>query len=280
MTRKFNIVLFVLLVGLGGPFYWLMLNATTGQESVHPVTIAQLRRLALADTGEVPIVVRYENLGQRRVTSDLLAAGSGLRSTAYVVRAYQLVLADGGIVTIDRGLSRRAAQAEKLADFDPGAQAAVERALGAARLSLTLAPRLHHSGARDVPTGFGAGVTLPAPKQPYAATRGVVVIPTPDVGPDERMVYVQLEDGTELLFAGDIAPTRAAWMQQRPPARVARHYLEGRNREALGAWLRTVASLKAAAPALQVIAGHDLFLPGPLTHGFIAASDQTLRLPR
>lgn len=280
MTRKLNLTLFVLLVGLGAPFYWLMLNASTGSEAMHPVTIAQLRQLAHAKAGEVPIDVRYENLGERRVTSDLLAAGSGLRSVDYVVRAYQLVLSDGAIVTIDRGLSRQLAEAEKLGNFNPRAQAAVERALGSARLRLTLAPRLHHSGARDVPAGFGSGVASAAPTLPYAAARGVVVIPTPDVGPDERMIYVQLEDGIELLFAGDIAPTRTAWSEQRPPARAASRYLEGRNREALAAWLRTIARLKATAPALQIVAGHDPFLPGPLTNGFIAAHDQTHRHPR
>jgi hypothetical protein len=271
LTRKLNIVLLALLILVGGPFYWLLLNATTMDDARHPVTIAQLRRLAGTAPDQAPIDVRYETLGQRRVTSDLLVAGSGLRPVPFVIRAYELILPDGGVITIDRGLNRKAAQAERLANFDPRAQGSVEAALAVARISLTLAPGVQHSGEATVPGNDASGLSL------HAVAPGVVVISTADVGPGERMVYVRLADETELLFAGDIAPLRDAWSQVRPPARLTTSHWAPRDREALARWLRTVAAIKAAAPQLQIVAGHDAQVPSALTRGFIAPADQSRR---
>jgi hypothetical protein len=283
LTRKLNIILLALLMLVGAPFYWLVLDTSADGDTRHDLAITQLRDLAGVLPGEVPIDVRYETLGQRRVVSNLLAAGSGLRPVPYVIRAFQLILRGGDIITIDRGLDRRGAEAERLADFDPRAQATVEAAAHAARVSLTLAPRVPHTGLKAAPVGFGSGLTrnvAQARTLPYPVAPGVVVIPVTDVGPDERMVFVQLADGTELLFAGDVAPTQEAWSQQRPPARLATSYGRTRNREALARWLRTISALKAVAPDLLIVAGHDASIPPGVTHGFIASDDQSLRSRR
>jgi hypothetical protein len=283
LTRKLNIILLALLILIGAPFYWLVLNTSSDGETRHALTITQLRDLAGALPGDVPIDVRYETLGQRRVVSDLLAAGSGLRPVPYVIRAFQLILRGGDIITIDRGLNREYAQAERLANYDPRAQATVDSAVKAALTSLTLAPRVPHTGLKAAPTRFGSGLTHSEPDPrtlPYPVAPGVVVIPVSDVGPDERMVFVLLADGTELLFAGDVAPTREAWLQQRPPARLATSYGRTRNREALARWLRTIFALKTAAPDLLIVAGHDAGVPRGITQGFIASDDQSLRSVR
>jgi hypothetical protein len=280
LTRKLNIILLALLMLVGAPFYWLVLDTSTSSDTRHDLSIAELRDLAGALPGDIPIDVRYETLGHRRVVSDLLAAGSGLRPVPFVVHAFQLILRGGDMITIDRGLEREHAEAERLADFDPRAQAIVEAAVHAARVSLTLAPRVPHSGVKTAPAGSGSALPHHEPQPrtlPYPVAPGVVVVPLPDVGPGERMVFVQLADGTELLFAGDVAPTREAWLQLRPPARLATSYGRTRDREALARWLRTISALKAAAPDLLVVAGHDANVPHGVTHGFIANNDQSLR---
>ncbi len=282
MTRRLNIVLLVLTIVVGLPFYWLLLNTTTSDDTRPAVTMAQLRRVAGPASERMPIDVRYETLGERRIVSDLLAAGSGLRPVPYVIRAYQLILPDGGMITIDRGLSRTVAEAERLANFDPSAQGAVEAAVQAAGTSLTLGPTVQHSGFRTAPAGFGSGLGegTVSGTAPYRVAPGVVVIPTPDVLPGARMVYVRLVDGTELIFAGDVAPTKSAWSQTRPPARLATSYLRPVDREAVIRWLRALSAWKAAAPQLEIVAGYDDDVPGALTRGFIAPADQSIRPPR
>lgn len=279
MTRKLNIVLLTLLIFVGGPFYWLLLNAHTSETRTPALSIGQLRRLAMALPDEAPVEVRYEDIGHRWVMRNLLAAGSGLRKSELPIRAYELVLPDDRAITIDRGMSRELAQENRIEDFDPAAQAAVERAVAAAPVALVLAPRVHHSGLRKTEPGFGAGrpSAVAGGSAPYVISPGIVAIPLVGVSLEERMIYVRTIDGQEFLFTGDIAPIDAAWAELRPPARLTTSYLSIHDREAVAAWLRAVRRLKSEAPSLQIVAGHEPRLPRGIRHGFIQAPDHSVR---
>jgi hypothetical protein len=277
VTRKLNMVLLLLVIVVGLPFGWLLLDSSTSSDATKPVTMARLRQLAGSIPGQAPVEVRYEVIGRRRVTSDLLAAGSGLRPVVFVIRAYELVLPQRHVITIDRGMSRSLAQAHSVGDFDPEAQAVLERAVAASQVALVLASDMHHSGRIAAPPELGSGLEpgltetrAASPRSPYAVAPGVVVLPADEVAPGERMVYVRLADGQELLFAGDIARVGASWREQRPPARLFTTFLVNGEREEIAAWLRTVLALKSDAPELQIVAGHDSVLPRLLIHGFIA----------
>jgi hypothetical protein len=271
LTRNLNLVLLGLLVVVVAPFCWLMLNASTRGVAPKPVTLQQLRQLAGTLPGEAPTQVRYEVIGRRPTVSDLLAAGSGLRTTPFMIRAYALVLPDGRTITIDRGITRDLAQDGDVRDFDPRAQSTVARAVAAAPLALVLSPDLHHSGRENADPALGSGLDhdqLEPHQPPYAAAPGVVVVPAYGVGPGERMVYTRLADGSELLFTGDIAPVEAAWSQLRPPARLVTSVFVDHDREEIGAWLRTIEALKRADGTLQIVTGHGVRIPHMLVHGF------------
>lgn len=269
MTRKLNYLLMMLAIFIGLPFAWLMLDSSSRHDAGKPVTIAQLRQLAGSLPGPMPGEVRYETIGMRRVVSDLLAAGSGLRPIPLAIRAYQIVLPQGQVITIDRGMSRKLAERHRLRDFDPAAQGLVDRSAAAARLHLLLSQDVQHSG-RENRAGDPRIGARSASGAPFAAAPGVVVVPADGVAAGERMIYVRLADGRELLFAGDIAPLRTSWEEQRPPARLVTTFFVNHDREELAAWLRTVRALKAAAPQLYVVPGHDSVVPRPLMHGFLA----------
>ncbi|MBB4857081.1 hypothetical protein HNO88_000378 [Novosphingobium chloroacetimidivorans] len=282
MTRKLNVVLLTLLVLIAVPFTWLLLNASTRGIEIKPVTIAQLRNLAASVPGQAPTQVRYEVVGHRRVTSDLLAAGSGLRPLPFVIRAYELVGPDGTLVTIDRGLSADLAEQRGIADFDPVAHAAVSRALAAAPVHLTLATDMHHTGMHEAPPALGTGRPgrYKLANAPYAVVPGVVVIPTSSIVPGQRMVYVRLVDGREVLFTGDVAPINISWEDERPPARIVTGLFVDHDREEIGAWLRTIGALRSAAPRLHIVTGHDQHLPRMLVQGFIERPVQRHRRSR
>lgn len=272
MTRKLNVVLLALLILIGAPFAWLLLDASTHGTGAKPVTIAQLRQLAASQPGPLPKQLRYEVIGHRRVMSDLLAAGSGLRPFPFVVRAYELVGIDGTLATIDRGLSRELAKQRRIVDFDPLAQAVVEQAQATAPLQLTLAADVDHSGLAGPAPRFGAGLANTQDRvsgAPYAPAPGVVVIPAEGIAPGIRMIYVRLASGREVLFTGDVAPINVAWEDERPPARIVTGLFVDHDREEIGAWLRTITALRAAAPGLHIVSGHDPQLPRLLTAGFI-----------
>jgi hypothetical protein len=274
VTRKLNalIMLFLLFVGL--PFGWLMLDGSTRSQSDKPVTIAQLRQLADSIPGPRPVQVRYETIGMRRIVGDLLAAGSGLRPVPLAIRAYQLVLPQGRVITIDRGMSRKVAERHRIRDFDPVAQALVDRSGAVSALHLLLSPDVQHSG-REIPSVAARNGATGTSETPFAVAPGVVVIPTDAVLPGERMIYVRLANGGELLFAGDVAPAHVSWEELRPPARLVTMVFVDDDREEIVAWLRTIRRWKAGAPQLQIIPGHDSRVPLTLTHGFLAAPDKS-----
>ena len=254
MTRRLNVVLLILLIGVFGPFFWLVLDTGGTGRAVKPVDIAQLRLLAEAIPGPLPREVRYERIGRQPRTADLVAAGSGLRQVDLTTYAFQIVREDGTDITIDRGMSRRSAQRRELADFDPEAQASVERVVRGAALAL----RLTRSTVRP-------------PAVPYPVAPGVVVIPTPGVGPGTRMIFVRLAEGRELLFAGEIAPLNVSWRQDRPPPRAVTLF-HRRPRVEIAQWLRTIRRLKWSAPLLVIVPGRDPALPPPLKRGFAKTS--------
>jgi glyoxylase-like metal-dependent hydrolase (beta-lactamase superfamily II) len=71
------------------------------------------------------------------------------------------------------------------------------------------------------------------------------------------MIYVRLVSGRELLFAGDIASLADNWEQLRGRSRLLSEWIGEENRGEVFAWLRTIRALKAAAPKLDVVPGHD-----------------------
>jgi hypothetical protein len=265
LTRRLNAVLLVALVLIGLPFAWLMLQSSTTGHATKPVTIGQLRRLAGSLRGDLPVEVRYEAVAMRLVVSDLLAAGSGLRPVPFVIRAYALILSDGSAIAIDRGMHRKVAARHRLHNFDPQAQAAVDRMVSASRLTLLLSRNAPHSDSDPAQLGW-RGVAQS--QLPYAGAPGVVVLPASDIAAGKQMIYVHLQDGHELLFAGDVAPAKTSWRELRPPARLVTDFVLHDDREAIGAWLRTIGTLKAAAPQLQIVPGHDSVIPRILHHGF------------
>lgn len=269
------LVLLVLLAGV--PIGWFLLDTSSKALGTMPVTITQLRGLAASMPGPGPSQARYETIGRRHIVGDLVAAGSGLRPVVFAIRAYELVSPGGQTITIDRGMSRSLAEAHRISDFDPVAQANVDHAVARSSVKLLLSYEPRHSGmAKMVWHGeprASAAVTT-SDDAPYAVAPGVVVIPADSIRRGERMVYARLRDGHELLFAGDVAAANVSWTEQRPPARVSTSFLAPSDREQIAAWLRTIQSLKEASPTLQIVSGHDTALPRILKHGFTDHRDR------
>ena len=272
MTRKLNKLLLLALVFVGVPFAWLMLDTSSTAADNKPVDITQLRALAASLPGVAPKEARYETIGRRRIVGDLLAAGSGLRPVTFAIRAYQLYAPDGQSVTIDRGMPRELAEQHRISDFDPIAQAHVDQAVAGARIALMLSRKPQHSGSvvspvegkTRLPPAYAASAGAP-----YAVAPGVVVIPADGVRRADCMVFARLSGGREILFTGDVAAINVSWIEQRPPARIVTTFLAPGDREQIASWLRTIRSLKAQAPALQIVAGHDAALPRMVKRDFI-----------
>jgi glyoxylase-like metal-dependent hydrolase (beta-lactamase superfamily II) len=185
---------------------------------------------------------------------------------------------------IDTALDQQAAKSMGMESFEARAWLKVERAMGEASLILLTHEHADHLGgavSTRNPAVLGRvafnqaqlpgnrwtdllhwpRVGLPRPtisgSQPVAVAPGVGVIPAPSHTPGSQMVFVRLANGREFLFTGDIATLAQSWQGLRARSRLVGDYLAPESRGEVFAWLLTIRALKAAAPGLVVLPGHD-----------------------
>ncbi|HQV02967.1 MULTISPECIES: MBL fold metallo-hydrolase [unclassified Novosphingobium] len=284
MTRRLNWFLLGLILLLGLPYYWLLLDNRPGDAQLKPVTIAQLRQLAASIPGEAPYAVEVELSSFRRMPGNLFVAGSGLKRKLIGVMAWRLPIKGGKPVVIDSGLPKAAATDMGMEQFDAAAQARIEAALRDAGLILITHEHIDHEGgliALNNPTALAAARLNPAqisgnrwsemlpwpqgprPRPaitgtaPVAVAPGVVVIPAHSHTPGSQMIFVRLASGQEFLFAGDISTFTQNWTETRARSRLVGDFLAPEERREVFAWLRSIQALKAQNPGLVVLPGHD-----------------------
>lgn len=109
-----------------------------------------------------------------------------------------------------------------------------------------------------------------------AIAPGTVLIAAPGHTPGSQMVYVQLADGRELLFLGDVSWHTRNIETQRERPRFVTALLTREDREAVFGQLRTLHALAGREPGLHQVLGHDgaaivaLTQAGLLKAGFLA----------
>ncbi len=291
MTKRFNLFVLALIVLLGAPYYWLLLDNRPGDASAKPISIAQLRDLAASMPGEAPYRVEMELVAWRRLPGNLFVAGSGLKRKLIGVMAWHLPVKDGPGIVIDSGLPRNAAEEMGLEYFDDAAQARVTGALLRAGTILITHEHGDHEGGlvalgdKDVlakarlnsdqiegnrwtellpwPQGARPQPSL-AGSDPVAVAPGVVVIPAASHTPGSQIIFVRLSDGREFLFAGDIATFAQSWRETRARSRLIGDWFAPEDRGEVFAWLKTIKAWKDQAPGLLIVPGHDyLFMIDP-----------------
>lgn len=104
---------------------------------------------------------------------------------------------------------------------------------------------------------------------------GVVLIKSPGHTPGSQMVFVQLKNGAEYLFLGDVAWKMANvdLVRERPRA-VTQFFLQ-EDRTAVALQLAAIKALKDANPSVHVVPGHDRsVLDAALTEGWLVKGFQ------
>lgn len=256
MTRRLNTALAALLLIIGIPFYWYLLDAGPGDARPKPVTMTQLRALARSIDGPLPSELRVETIARQDVSRNLLVAASGLRAVPIRLRAYQL-LADGERITIDAGTSGPAAQSENFDYYDPAAQHRVDVAVAQAQVVLALGNTPLRNGGRPVGRSAPRTIEVLPGHGPRAVAAGIVVVPLAGLDPGAALIYARLASGREILFTGAVARTEASWRDTTLPARVATMGEPRGYRSELAAWLTTINALHQQAPQMVIVPDYD-----------------------
>lgn len=302
MRLRYRLLLSVLLL-LGVPFYWLLVdNHAIGVPAVR-FDLAEMRRLAEAIPGAKPKRVLVQKVATRRVPGALLVAGGGLQPNTLAVLSYLVSGGDPGDIVIDSGLSAAEARSLGFSSYSRTGQARVDLAMRGAALIVFTHEHLDHIGgflqlpdfaaiarkALVTPEQFaasGSAEPLRWPRGAKAIVRrfayrgmapvapGVVLIRTPGHTPGSQMIFVRLAGGREYLFAGDTATMGRSWQWVRGRSRLLADYLAPEDRAAVLGWLRALRELKRQAPGLVIVPGHDIDelsdpqRPTGIGHGF------------
>lgn len=289
MTRRINYLILALLVLIGGPVWYLFIDSSPWDVAPARLDVDKARSLVAAAPGQKPVSVAFEMVAFRSVTGNLLAAGSGFRPQAIGVLAYRLKVPGAPPIMVETGTSGAHAKELGMENFDAEAQRRVDESMRAASVILVTHEHADHLGglaaatvapdgsaiaakARlnrfQVPGGqtsqvlpWAKGLKIPATlalSGPQLVAPGVMILPTPGHSPGSQMVYVQLANGTELLFAGDTAPRETSWFERRPPSRLFTDYVQPQDRAAVAGWLTALRQLHEKSPDLLIIPGHDV----------------------
>lgn len=289
MTHRLNLILLILVVAIGGPFYWFLIDNSGDSLPAKRIDLVELRRLAASIPGEAPYAVEVERAAFRRLPGDMLVAGSGLKRRLVGYMAFRLPVRGGQSVMIESGVTPEISAAMNAEQFNLTAQRRIEYEMDHAGLILVTHEHPDHLGALAAHGGAALNESAwlnqtqlaaklawkgerPVPRiagsMPQAVAPGIVVIPAPNSHtPGSQMIYVRLADGHEVLFAGDVSSFALNWIELRARSRFIETFFVPDNRAEVFAWLKALHALKAQDPALLIVPGHDWeWLEDPANH--------------
>jgi glyoxylase-like metal-dependent hydrolase (beta-lactamase superfamily II) len=278
----------VVLLAIGFVGYRYLLGRTAVPEiSTYALDLDELRRLASSIPGERPTRVNHEQVAEASLPRGGVFAGESLFTPHPMTHgAYQIVYPDGYIV-IDSGFDEAGLRAMRSdAPFSAEGFASIQRALAGARKIVITHEHADHSGgfasyatpanlvgrleltreqlantkqleAAHFPKELASALTPLEYDRYHALAPGVVLVKAAGHTPGSQMVFVQLADGKEYLFLGDVAwhmdQIRQLWYR---PRLVTDLFL-GEDRDAVLAEFRTLHDLEATG-TVQLVASHDV----------------------
>lgn len=267
---------------------YLLAREAVPETSDYVLDLTEVRRLASSLPGERPLRVNHEQVAEASLPRGVVFAGESLFVPQPMTHgAYQIVYPDG-YVLIDSGFDEAGLRAMRSdAAFSTEGYAAIQRALASARKIVITHEHADHLGgiarfsdpaqlvgrleltreqlanekqldANRFPDSLRAALTPLVYEKYHPLAPGVVLIKAAGHTPGSQMVFVQLADGRELLFLGDVAwhmdQIRELWYRPR----LVTDLFIGEDRHAVLAEFRTLHDLEVRESDLVLVASHDV----------------------
>ncbi len=269
----------MLTLALVPAYIWLFLESGT-PGAPYPIDLVKARALASSLPGDKPTSVHVEHITTiESIPAMGVMAGAGWSKTKLDVYAYQTVSPTSTVI-IDTGMRDDDSRA-----FQPEAYARVQAALSTASLVVVTHEHFDHIGGLAAHPQLTAilphailtkqQLAHPEKMEPAkfpakalegfapldfdgarAVAPGVVLLTAPGHTPGSQLVFVQLADGRELLFLGDVAWQFTNIEHQRERARLVTLMI-GEDRTLVLSQLRALAELHEKEPKLAIVPGHD-----------------------
>lgn len=273
-----------ILILFTGLIYWFLFDGRLTDTSDYSSDMVQIRQLADSMEGDKPTEIQVEKVAQFYFFQTLSRAGSGFDVVPMGVYSFKAVTSSGHVL-IDVGYDEEMALSAR-ADFYPEPYQRMQTALNTADLIVVTHEHYDHIGGivqhpnpadilpnviltteqvaapANIRPRFPQG--LPEDFEPFELDRyaaiapGIVLIKANGHTPGSLMVFVQLENGREYLFVGDIAWHEASI--DTPilrPRVITQIFLPEENRDILSAQLRFLNQLSEEEEKLIQVAGHD-----------------------
>ncbi len=281
------LLLWLATLPLGGCYY--LGSEPVPETSNYDLDLGHLRMLAGSLPGPRPTEVRHLLVCDGAMPRAFMMAGAGWDEIRTTYGVFQLLRADGSYDVIDSAQDQRMNDESPLgADFFPEAWAELVALLESAdQIVIThehgdhiggvakhprpeaLVSRLRLSPDQlaneaalelvDFPAALAEGLEPLAfdGKGAVAIAPGVVVRKAAGHTPGNQIVFVQLADGRELLFVGDVVWNRDAITELAYRPRFITDWLLGEDREAGLNQLRALRDLYDSDEGVHIVIAHD-----------------------
>lgn len=269
---------------IGAAYYWLLVDNRPSAATA-TIDITALRSSANSIAGDKPDAITVETVSRRQLPATLMVAGGGLGRHEIAMHSFRVGAGDRSVI-IDTGFSRASAEAMGVDSYDDAAQIRVNNAMRQAVAIVVTHEHLDHIGgvleAPDwrallpkalitreqfdhpeitKPINWPSGSRAAFKPLSYEGVRaiapGVVLVKAPSHTPGSQLVFVQLANGREYLFLGDISSMDRNWREIRARSRLIGDFLAKENRDGVFGWLAAFNALAAANPDLTLVPSHD-----------------------
>ncbi len=305
---KIFAVLGVIVALLAGAVFHYFMDGALPEDPEFAINIEELRELAEAPSELRPTTIEYEIVARRDVPK--LGTQAGLeRSPVTMARAVFRLRSEWGDTMIDVGMTDAMRQEFMAEDvFETEAMERVKAAVANARRIVVTHEHPDHMGLLGEFDSIGAAADaalltaeqiagipqytqdgeLPevfanleavSSDEPSVVAPGVVMLPAPGHTPGSVLFFVQLKDGTEVLFLGDTVWNMSNIRDELGRPRFVQQFLMPvpEDRNAVYDQLASVVALRAREPDLIMIPSHDedniaeLVKLGLLSHQMVSA---------
>ncbi len=271
-------------------YWWVFVESHKAPAGTYVIDIAEVRRLADAEAGEKPLLIRQEAVAHLSAPAVFVVAGDSWHPIDLPVSSYELVYKNH-VAVLETALNADMAKSMSATSFDSAAYSRMSGALARATMIVVTHEHPDHIGGLlaqpdlkkllavmqltreqvdELKPNLGvdsfAPLRLPSNlfdgyqsleyERCRALAPGVVLIKSPGHTPGSQMIYVRRADGVEFLFLGDVAWSMRNVEIQREKARLV-VYVAGENRVQVREELAGLNELHVAHPEIHMMPGHD-----------------------